>query len=190
MVSMHSMLFSTALPRKYGFRTTVCCLNLCDQQVGRSDSQQSQRVSFSQYSRMLDMGGAPSSSTTDKSSIRLPGQASKCAVQAVCLEWSILTQSMQQQKGELKDDQEDTITSELTGNDKSTVLGNVVPNVAAVQTVAGLLNVKLGDDQSSQHKKSLSKDHQEDDLSLLLGKESDTNEKISSPPQKQKHEKG
>eukprot|EP00977_Amphora_coffeiformis_P016578 scaffold5169_cov172-Amphora_coffeaeformis.AAC.9 len=118
------------------------------------------------YSRMLDMGGAPSS-MNDKNATRI--NASKnCKLQAVCFDFEVLSKYTPKEHPPTA--APSTSSSSSTGHSASsstttTKLGqDVKPNVNVVQEVASLLNVDLGG-MSAKKKK----DEPDDDLSLLMG---------------------
>ena len=98
------------------------------------------------YSRMLDMGGAPSAHTA-KNKTRI--NASKnCKLQAVCFDFHVLTKFTTKQDNE-QDDKDKT-------NDNSggtlKLQTNAAPDASMVQQVADLLNVNLGGWRSSKKK--------------------------------------
>lgn len=108
------------------------------------------------YSRMLDMGGAPSSHT-DKSKTRI--NASKnCKLQAVCFDFQVLT------KYTSKQDSETNNQTRKDAGDTPKLQKDATPDASMVQHVADLLNVNLGGLPSSKRKQE-----PQDDLSLLMG---------------------
>ena len=112
---------------------------LCSTNATRS----TKRLLLSSYSRMLDMGGAPSS-LHDKNATRI--NASKnCKVQAVCFDFDVLTRSIGVENN-IIDNREGSsvVTKATTSSGRSPVLGDVKPNVGIIHQVAGLLNVDLG----------------------------------------------
>lgn len=124
-----------------------------------SSSLQQQRRSLAGYSRMLDMGGAPSS-MHDKNNARV--DASKnCKLQAVCFDFEVLTKYTPPPSSKGKAAKA-VVASEP--QDKPKLGQDIQPNVTAVQQVANLLNVELGSMSSSKKKRGESN---EDDLSLL-----------------------
>ena len=123
---------------------------------------------LSSYSRMMDLGGAPSN---HKTTTRI--NASKnCKVQAVCFDFDVLTRSIVGQEETIKE------ASSLLKQTKSTqadLRAPVQPNVSMVQQVAELLNVNLGETSPARQSKD-----QEEDLSLLTGQANATPPKQSS----------
>ena len=107
------------------------------------------------YSRMLDMGGAPSS-MNDKNATRI--NASKnCKLQAVCFDFEVLTKYTPKEQPTVP-------SSSGTSATKTPILGeDIKPNVNVIQEVASLLNVDLGG-MSAKKKKN----EPADDLSLLV----------------------
>ena len=110
-------------------------------------------------SRMLDMGGAPSS-LNDKANTRI--NASKnCQVQAVAFDFHVLTTTLDASHA----DSANTTPSMAAPSSEGTELGKVLPDVNALKNVADLLRVNLGDASSHQKKRQ-----EDDDLSLLTGR--------------------
>ena len=117
---------------------------------------------FASYSRMLDMGGAPSS-LNDKNATRI--NASKnCKLQAVCFDFEVLTKYTP--KEELPPQQQ---TAVPTGNSTVKLERDVKPDLSRVQQLANLVNVDISDLTSSLSKKK--KEGPDDDLSLLAKEE-------------------
>jgi hypothetical protein len=115
------------------------------------------------YSRMLDMGGAPSAATT-KNTVRLRNASKNSKVQAVAFDFELLVRTMQEQQ----DTQETTTApSSTTTISQKPLSASVTPHVDQIQQVAKLLKVELSDPDSSTSRK-LGRSHEEDDLSALL----------------------
>jgi hypothetical protein len=130
------------------------------------------------FSRMLDMGGAPSSSN-DRTAAKALNLNKNCHLQAVIFDFGLLTQSIveQQQLESSNSDGDESLATSLRSETASTKnLENpsllhpqgIVPDVSRIQQVAALLKVDLtGGNEKDKHVE----DDQpfSDDLSLILG---------------------
>lgn len=113
------------------------------------------RTRFLSIGRMLDLGGAPSSTT--KNSTRI-NTSKNMNVQAVCFDFDVLTNSVG------KEDIRSTQPAPPQTQDLSPRPGKgVTPNQTVIQEVASLLNISLGEERKKQTELA------EDDLSLLIG---------------------
>lgn len=112
------------------------------------------------YSRMLDMGGAPSAMNQKSGSIN----ASKnCKVQAICFDFGTLTGSIS-----AKEKQEVLSAQDLrTNGGERQGLGSIVPDVGKITQIAEILNVKLGNEGQKIPNRTLSS-KEDDDLSRLM----------------------
>lgn len=126
--------------------------------------------SFSSYSRMLDMGGAPGASTS-KNSARINNTSKNSPLQAVLFDFDALTRSVDQEM--------DTTQGVALGGaalEEKKLDRHATPNVGMVEQMANLLNVSLGTSNTSSAK--------QDDLSLLIGDHSKENNAPKPPKEK------
>jgi hypothetical protein len=140
------------------------------------------------YSRMLDMGGVPSASTTMKNTVRLPNASKNSKVQAVVIDFELLVRTIQEQQDFTQETKTTTTTTTAKTSTVPWSASVITPNVDQIQQVAKLLKVdlNLNDDQdSSLLSKSNSRSYKDDDLSTLLGdvvdKDSPKDKKTMSP---------
>ena len=117
------------------------------------------------YSRMLDMGGAPSS-MNDKNNAARINASKNCKLQAVCFDFEVLTKYTPKQQSPtapITSSSSSTASSSSISTITNSKLGqDVKPNVDVVQEVASLLNVDLGGFSAKKKKEGPN-----DDLSLL-----------------------
>jgi hypothetical protein len=111
--------------------------------------------SMSGFSRMLDMGGAPSA-MNDRSAMRVKNASKHSKVQVVCFDFDVLTQSIET----LERNERQAMSSTSTTQDNNT--SRVEPNASLIEQVASLLNVSLGGNGKKKAK-------EDDDLSRLSG---------------------
>ncbi len=113
------------------------------------------------YSRMLDMGGVPSSMHQKTGSIN----ASKnCKVQAICFDFGTLTGSISS-----KEKEEILVAKEnhATNEEQRQGLGKIIPDVGKITQIADILNVKLGNEKRIFSHRTLSS-KEDADLSRLM----------------------
>jgi hypothetical protein len=149
------------------------------------------RRSLSGFSRMLDMGGAPSAMHDRSSTIKI--QTSKnCKVQAICFDFEVLTSSL-----DAITSNDEALSSSSSSPSSSTSTPSLLsstaaaplpeqeqlkPDVNMIQQVASLLNVKLEGVTTGGVKKSIvvDDDSSDEDLSLLKGEERKKSKQASS----------
>jgi hypothetical protein len=144
--------------------TSSICSNRSSSNINNSSSS-TRRRHLSSFSRMLDMGGAPSAMHDKSSSIKI--QTSKnCKIQAICFDFEVLTTA-----SSLTTTTETPLSSS-SSQPVSTISGAVVmPDVNMIHQVASLLNVKLEGSgiKESAGAAAVVDDADDDDLSLLTG---------------------
>ena len=106
------------------------------------------------FSRMLDMGGAPSGATANKNNIRVRNTSKNSKVQGVAFDFELLVQAMASQEPDIT-----APSPQATATTKLATSATIQPNVAQVQEVANLLGIT----------RSKSRSEEEDDLTALLG---------------------
>lgn len=123
------------------------------------------RRSFGQYSRMLDMGGAPSSFNDKNSKTRISTNKN-CRLQAICFDFEVLTKYVPKETEAVVATTATTTSTTGSSNNSTIKLAqDVAPDAAMVQQVAELLNVDLGGAKPFAKPKNDGDD--KDDLSLL-----------------------
>jgi hypothetical protein len=137
--------------------------------------------SLSGFSRMLDLGGAPSS-LHDRTALRIKDASKNCHIQVVCFDFPVLTRAIDTATP-------DAATNRIGGNksnlDPSVSLGQVQPNMSVIQQVASLLNVNFGEDSTISKKRTLK---EEDDLSLLFETKRSNKDNAQSDTQQQEQQ--
>lgn len=114
-------------------------------------------------SRMLDMGGAPSGSTSSKKNIRVQNTSKNSKVQAVAFDFELLVHAIEEQEdiaiSSLVEEDSAAIldASSASSSEKLATSASIKPNVDQVQEVANLLRPPTSDTG------------EDDDLSALLG---------------------
>lgn len=120
-------------------------------------------VRLGQYSRMMDLGGMPPSST--KHPIRTVDGSKNCKLQLVAFDFHVLTNSV---------DKDEAIKKHDFDNDKSkdaattTTASTITVLVDKVQEIASLLHVNLGDNDKDKER-AAHDNYEDDDLSALTG---------------------
>lgn len=126
----------------------------------------------SNFSRMIDLGGSPSASTsTNKAGI--PNTSKNSKIQGVAFDFELLCKNIQDEAETVTVDPSTPSGVSSSGTQQP---GDVRPNVDKVKEVASLLNVDLN--KPDQNKKPVNR-QEEDDLSLI-GEESNPS-KIQRP---------
>jgi len=113
-----------------------------NQPQGRSGSSRNQ----SSFSRMLDMGGAPSGATDQSKVFRPPNVSKNSKLQAVAFDFEILTRSLQDAKPPSPSSgQSSSPSSERTSASSTTssVLVTVTPDLTQIGEIASLLKVSV-----------------------------------------------
>jgi hypothetical protein len=144
----------------------------------RSASRQQSQVAvvgryLCSYSRMLDLGGAPSSLNSNDPKRRVD-VSKNCQIQAICFEFDVLTKSLVDDTAAAN-----TSTSSTTSTSDSTVpiLGKVAPDQSRIEDITNLLQKRNNNNQQSRQSSS----NEEDDLSLLVSvDDNNSNTKSSS----------
>jgi hypothetical protein len=141
----------------------------CKYSGGRTKNLTSRRqLSFS---RMLDMGGAPSAMHDKSSSIKI--QTSKnCKVQAICFDFEVLTSSLDatnEASASSSAASTSSTTSTFSSDTASPLIQPVKPDINMIQQVASLLNVKVEGVSGGVKKSIVDDDSSDEDLSLLTG---------------------
>ena len=158
-----------------------CTSGLFDTAIGRLPQNRSLGIGGG-FSRMLDMGGAPSSLNDNQGSTHKLNLGKNCHLQAVIFDFDVLTRSVQnhQQAGS-----DNNNNNNKPGNTTSTTapknLSGIVPTHALepdrgkIEQLARILNVDLGGSNNNKMEKSIAADQSfKDDLSLLLTGEKST----------------
>jgi hypothetical protein len=126
------------------------------------------------YSRMLDLGGAPSS-RNDRSAAKALNLNKNCRLQAVVFDFNLLTLSMEASA----EPQSATSTNQATATTIPLLHSQaIVPDVTRIQQIAGLLKVDL----TGRKDKPIENQPFDDDLSLLLDEEMTRNDEQKSKP--------
>mmetsp|Transcript_5142 Transcript_5142/g.7823 ORF Transcript_5142/g.7823 Transcript_5142/m.7823 type:complete len:372 (+) Transcript_5142:144-1259(+) len=128
----------------------------------------SRRLLLGQYSRMLDMGGAPSAATKNKeATLRAADGAKNSKLQAVAFDFHLLTSDVEKAREQQPQEQQQVKTPPSSSSSIfSFQKEDVTPNVDLVQNIANLLNVDLGGISTRKKKNT---DYDDDDLSALIG---------------------
>lgn len=142
-----------------------------------------------QYSRMMDMGGAPQA----KSSVKLDfGQKNK--VQAIALDFNLITRAVEEASSKGTTVGSSSVLGSTTktnidsgGRNSSPKASSsifergsaVMPNVGLIQDIANLLNVNMGGEEETNNKKNTS-DPDEATLATLFSKTSNDGDESTS----------
>ena len=135
---------------------------------------------MSKISRMLDMGGAPSGSTS-QNNVRVRNTAKNSKVQGVAFDFELLVQAIQAQANDSQPLSSDDQSQKTTTNAKLPSASKVTPNVDQIQEVAKLLKVDLSDPDNQRKSKQ---SYEKDDLSAILALAQEPDRTSSSPTNK------
>jgi len=131
------------------------------------------------YSRLLDLGGAPSS-LHDKSKKKELNLNKNCRLQAIIFDFDVLTRSIEDSKPETLPPVQTIATTNKLPNLSETRTLPLKPDKGMVEEVANLLNVDL----TGNRDKPIADQSFDDDLSLLTGEKPSSAKKDPSlsPP--------
>ena len=150
-----------------------CTSGLFDTAIGRLPQNRSLGIGGG-FSRMLDMGGAPSSLNDNQGSTHKLNLGKNCHLQAVIFDFDVLTRSVQQAGS---DNNKPGNTTSTTAPNLSGVVPThaIEPDRGKIEQLARILNVDLGGSDNNKMEKSIASDQSfKDDLSLLLTGEKST----------------
>lgn len=127
---------------------------------------------------MLDMGGAPSGSTS-KNQTRVQNTSKNSKVQAVAFDFELLVKAIHDQGGKAEQPQDSTASSSRLPS-----ASGVKPDVGQIQQMASLLKVDLDGSGHSEERRRQGRSYEEDDLSAILenSEEEKEEEEAASKP--------
>ena len=128
------------------------------------------------FSSMLDMGGMSATSSSEMKIDR--GKNNK--LRLVALDFEVITKSIQQQQQQQQQQQSTSTVSSSSSVQKEIIQ----PDMSMVQSMANLLNIKLGQDGTIINKKKRN-DYDVDDVSKILN---DTTRTKQQEQQQQQHQ--
>ena len=142
--------------------TLRACHSYSHHHAGRRQQCLLYRLLSGGYSRMLDMGGAPSALHDKKNATTRINASKNCKLQAICFDFDVLSKYTTQPTSPMAAE-EDKHDNKLAKD--------VAPDASMVQQVANLLNVNLAGGLASTGNNSNNNNKKEfqDDLSLLTG---------------------
>ena len=116
--------------------------------ITKQQQQKQQKLSLSSYSRMLDMGGAPSSLNDKKALNKLIDVSKNCQIQGVCFDLDVLTKSFDNDStttsssssGTSLLSSSTTATTPTTNTSTNNVIGSIItPDTTKIENITNLL---------------------------------------------------
>jgi hypothetical protein len=127
------------------------------------------------FSRMLDLGGAPSAKL-EKSLVDV---SKNCQIQAVCFDFDTLTRSIKDERAAPRDAHDRTIQKEVKHADdqlSEVTSAGILPDLTVVQSIARLFqkdSKSIPNFGTSNHDSTTHRTPIDDDMSLRIGETSD-----------------